>query len=210
MAMAMSMSLRSTSAAPMPRTSLSTCSHLTTSLPARQFGRIGCSLSRTLNPRTFTGVHTSVICSSLISDIQTGGFRVGTSADGLSRVWKKAPKPLREFPWRRAIERLVERLSDVAWSAAKWLLVPVILLSSLSEISYSLVQNKEFLIPIGMLAGSFLAGVLKDAAVELSEDLQVCFSLISTLNIPMALSSLFTSTAFCSLLVHKVHQFASL
>ncbi|KAJ7559903.1 hypothetical protein O6H91_04G106000 [Diphasiastrum complanatum] len=91
---------------------------------------------------------------------------------GLSRVWKKAPKPLREFPWRRAIERLVERLSDVAWSAAKWLLVPVILLSSLSEISYSLVQNKEFLIPIGMLAGSFLAGVLKDAAVELSEDLQ--------------------------------------
>eukprot|EP01018_Ginkgo_biloba_P013886 Gb_31998 [translate_table: standard] len=92
--------------------------------------------------------------------------------ENVRSLWDRCPEPIRVFPWKKAYEKFVQRLFSLAVEVAKWLFIPILIVSSLSEMTYCGGQNKELLIPIGMLAGSALAGILKETAVELSEKLK--------------------------------------
>lgn len=90
----------------------------------------------------------------------------------VKNLWERCPEPIKVFPWDRAYNFFLHRIFMLTFEVAKWMFIPVLFVSSLSEIVYCGWQNKELLIPIGMLAGIYLAGVLKETAVELSENLQ--------------------------------------
>lgn len=87
-------------------------------------------------------------------------------------LWERCPEPIKVFPWDRAYTKFFHRLFSLTFEVGKWLFIPVLFVSSLSEMTYCGWQNKELLIPIGMLAGIYLAGILKETAIELSENLQ--------------------------------------
>lgn len=87
-------------------------------------------------------------------------------------LWERCPEPIKVFPWGRAYNNFFHRLFRLTFEVAKWLFIPVLFVSSLSEMTYCGWQNKELLIPIGMLAGIYLAGIFKETAIELSENLQ--------------------------------------
>jgi hypothetical protein len=51
--------------------------------------------------------------------------------------------------------------------------IPVLAVSMLSELSYTLLQKKVFIIPAGMIGGFAFAGMLKETAIELTSEFEV-------------------------------------
>ncbi|KAF8377490.1 hypothetical protein HHK36_030870 [Tetracentron sinense] len=78
------------------------------------------------------------------------------------------PQPVKSFPWIRALENFVQLILDLICAVIKYLCVPMLAVSSLSEMSYSAHERKLFLVPFPLLAGIAVAGVLRDTALELS------------------------------------------
>jgi len=98
------------------------------------------------------------------SQAQKSSQGVMTATAGL---WSKAPEPIRVFPWVKAGRLFLERLLEQLWSVGKWLAIPVLAVSMLSELSYTLMQEKVLLIPAGMIGGIAFCGILKETALEL-------------------------------------------
>ncbi|XP_024529839.1 uncharacterized protein LOC112346051 isoform X2 [Selaginella moellendorffii] len=87
----------------------------------------------------------------------------------------KPQDPLRSFPWDVAAKRFAARLSDLVWTALKWLTIPVLLVSSASELAYTLVHGKALFVPVSMLLGIALAGIMNEVAKEVSPSLRKGF-----------------------------------
>eukprot|EP01018_Ginkgo_biloba_P006602 Gb_30168 [translate_table: standard] len=88
------------------------------------------------------------------------------------KLWEMCPEPVRVFPWKKACEKVSQRLFNLLVDVAKRLFIPVMVITSLMEIFYSIAQNKELLIPISMLAGCAFAEFFKETATELSQNLK--------------------------------------
>jgi len=88
------------------------------------------------------------------------------------KLWEVCPEPVRKFPWKKAGERVIHHLFQPILGVAKRLLIPILTVTFLMEASYCIAQNKELFIPIGLLAGSVFAEILKETAVELSQNLK--------------------------------------
>ncbi|XP_008792600.2 uncharacterized protein LOC103709155 [Phoenix dactylifera] len=88
------------------------------------------------------------------------------------KLFDAFPQPVKSFPWRRALVIFQNLIFELARAVSKYLCVPLLAVTSLSEMSYCAHERKMGLIPIPFLIGLVLAGVLKDAAVELSSDLK--------------------------------------
>lgn len=80
------------------------------------------------------------------------------------------PQPVKSFPWDKTLRSFLGLVLDLAVTVVKWLSVPVLAVSSLSEMSYCAHERKMRVIPIPFLIGFALAGVMKDTAVDLSEE----------------------------------------
>lgn len=63
---------------------------------------------------------------------------------------------------------------DLAVAVFKYLSLPILALTQLSEMSYCAHERKLLLVPIPFLVGLAVAGAMKDTAIELSGDLKVC------------------------------------
>lgn len=116
----------------------------------------------------------SVTCAFNISRGESGGLEEIKNArlEKVQNMLGDFGEPIKAFPWKKAFTRFFHHLSSLAFWVAKWLSIPVVLISSLSEMTYCGWQNKELLILYGLLSGSVLAGILKETAIELSEDFQ--------------------------------------
>lgn len=90
----------------------------------------------------------------------------------LRKLWDLFPQPVRSFPWTKALISFYQLIFELTWAVAKYLCIPLLAVSSLSEMSYCAHERKMVLIPIPLLAGFAVAGVLKDTAIELSPDLK--------------------------------------
>ncbi|MBA0743060.1 hypothetical protein Gotur_013259 [Gossypium turneri] len=98
------------------------------------------------------------------------------------RLWDSSPQPVKRFPWNRALENFVQLTLDLTLAVVKYLSVPVLAVSSLSEMSYCAHQRKLTIIPVPLLLGFVLAGFLKETALELSpllKDAEVPWHLIA-------------------------------
>lgn len=127
------------------------------------------SLSSTARP-VVQCVSSTVGGSSSEEFGKSGSDRVQNNA--ISNVWAKAPEPVRVFPWGKAGRLFVERVVYHFWTVGKWLVIPVLAVSMLSELSYTLLQKKVFIIPAGMIGGFAFAGMLKETAIELTSEFE--------------------------------------
>ncbi|KAL7002773.1 hypothetical protein U1Q18_003929 [Sarracenia purpurea var. burkii] len=102
--------------------------------------------------------------------------------DKARKIWESSPQQVKTFPWNRALENFIQLIFDLCLAVIKYLCVPVLAVSSLSELSYCAHEKKLFLIPIPLLLGVAVAGVLRETAVELSpllKDAEVPWHLIA-------------------------------
>lgn len=97
-------------------------------------------------------------------------------------LWDSSPHPVKSFPWNRTLENFIQLILDLTLAVIKYLCAPLLAVSSLSEMSYCANEKKLFLVPIPLLIGIVVAGLLKDAALELSpvlKDAEVAWHLIA-------------------------------
>ncbi|WCJ33781.1 embryo defective 1273 [Euphorbia peplus] len=98
------------------------------------------------------------------------------------KLWDSSPQPVKSFPWNRAMENFIQLVLDLAVAVIKYLCLPVLTVTSLSEMSYSAHHKKLFFVPFPLLIGVVLAGVLQETILELSpllKDAEVPWHLIS-------------------------------
>lgn len=88
-------------------------------------------------------------------------------------LWDSSPHPLKSFPWNNVLENFIQLILDLTLAVIKYLCVPLLAVSTLSEMSYCAHERKFFLVPIPILIGIVVAGVLKDAALETAPLLKV-------------------------------------
>ncbi|KAF8409985.1 hypothetical protein HHK36_002505 [Tetracentron sinense] len=98
----------------------------------------------------------------------SGKLNLDCAMDKARNFWESFPQPVKSFPWTKALENFVQLILDLICAVIKYLCVPLLAVSSLSEMSYSAHERKLFLIPFPLLAGIAVAGVLRDTALELS------------------------------------------
>ncbi|KAJ0987110.1 hypothetical protein J5N97_005466 [Dioscorea zingiberensis] len=92
--------------------------------------------------------------------------------NALEKQWKNLPQPIKNFPWTKAALNFYHLIFELTCSVAKYLCLPLLAVSSLSEMSYCAHERKMRVIPIPFLLGFAVAGVLKDTAKDLYPDLK--------------------------------------
>lgn len=90
----------------------------------------------------------------------------------ISSILAMTPEPIRVFPWGKAGSLFLQRLLHQFWTVGKWLAIPVLAVSMLSEVSYTLLQDRVLIVPVGVIGGIAFAGMMKETAVELSSSLE--------------------------------------
>ncbi|XP_057502446.1 uncharacterized protein LOC130786221 isoform X2 [Actinidia eriantha] len=93
--------------------------------------------------------------------------------DKARKMWESCPQPVKTFPWNRAMENFIQFILDLFLAVFKYLCVPVLAVSSLSEIWYCAREGMLWLVPVPLLLGVAFAGVLREMALEQSPLLKV-------------------------------------
>ncbi|ONK64837.1 uncharacterized protein A4U43_C07F30500 [Asparagus officinalis] len=93
-------------------------------------------------------------------------------ADHARELFDNLPQPVKSFPWSETLWKLMGIVLDLAVEVGKYLSLPVLALSQLSEMSYCAHERKLVLVPIPFLVGFAVAGVMKDTAAGVSSDLK--------------------------------------
>lgn len=89
------------------------------------------------------------------------------------KFWDSSPQPVKNFPWNKAFDNFIQLILDLSLAVVKYLSLPVFAVSSLSELSYCAHQKKLLFVPVPLLLGFTIAGVLKETALDSSPSLKV-------------------------------------
>jgi len=102
-----------------------------------------------------------------------GKMKLDQLIDKARKLWDSSPEPVKIFPWNRALDNFIQLILDLILVVVKYLAVPVFAVTSLSEMSYCAHERKLALVPLPVLFGVAVAGILKETALELSPHLKV-------------------------------------
>ncbi|KAA8538254.1 hypothetical protein F0562_027923 [Nyssa sinensis] len=83
------------------------------------------------------------------------------------KLWEVIPDPVKDFPWKKAEDISERKFLIVGQEALKWSLIVLFVLSSVSDVIYSISRNKELMIPLGLFVGCMVADFLKETSREL-------------------------------------------
>lgn len=111
-----------------------------------------------------------------------GKLKLNHLMDKARKLWDNCPQSVKSFPWSSALENFVQLILDLILAVVKYLCVPLLAVTSLSEMSYCAHERKLFLVPVPLLIGIAVAGVLRDTAQDLSsvlKDAEVPWHLIA-------------------------------
>ncbi|KAK7407735.1 hypothetical protein VNO78_09776 [Psophocarpus tetragonolobus] len=126
-----------------------------------------------------------ISCSMNMSAQQSddhGKMKLDQLIDKVQKLWDSSPEPVKKFPWNKALDNFIQLILDLILAVVKYLAVPVFAVTSLSEMSYCAHESKLVLVPIPVLFGFAVAGILKGTALELSprlKDAEVPWHLIA-------------------------------
>ncbi|XP_060168291.1 uncharacterized protein LOC132599083 [Lycium barbarum] len=95
-------------------------------------------------------------------------FNLVSIIDRARKLWDSTPEPVKSFPWNRALDNFVQLILDIVLSVTKYLYVPVLVVTSISELSYCAHERKLYITLLPILVGVTIAGILKSAALESS------------------------------------------
>ncbi|KAK3024542.1 hypothetical protein RJ639_043734 [Escallonia herrerae] len=134
--------------------------------------------------RVFRSSKSNIVCAVNMTAGESGEpgkLNLDHVLNKARKLWDSSPQPVKSFPWNRALENFIQLILDLGLAVIKYLCVPVLAVSSLSEMSYCIHEKKQFLIPFPLLLGVAVAGVVKETALELSpflKDAEVPWHLI--------------------------------
>lgn len=123
----------------------------------------------------FQTTQSIVSCSMNMSAAESDDPRkmnLDRAMDSARTVWESFPEPVKTFPWAKVAVNFLQLLADLVFVVVKYLSVPVLAITSLSEMSYSAHERKMAFIPVPMLAGILVAGVFNGTFLELSPTLK--------------------------------------
>ncbi|KAL5777535.1 hypothetical protein ACOSP7_010461 [Xanthoceras sorbifolium] len=83
------------------------------------------------------------------------------------RLWEAVPDSVKDFPWKKAEKKILEKLLFHGQKALKWSLIVLFIVSSLSDAIFSISRNQELIIPIGLLVGCLMTDFLRETLREL-------------------------------------------
>lgn len=112
-----------------------------------------------------------IICNMNIAAGQSDEphkFNLENVIDQARKLWDNTPAPVKSFPWNRALDHFVQLILDIVLTVTKYLYVPVLVVTSISELSYCAHERKLYITLLPFLAGVAIAGILKSAALESS------------------------------------------
>ncbi|XWS14841.1 hypothetical protein CRYUN_Cryun35bG0043100 [Craigia yunnanensis] len=82
------------------------------------------------------------------------------------KLWEHTPDSVKDFPWKKAENLLLQRLLSVGHKALKLSLVTLFVFSFLSDFIYSISRNQELMIPCGLIVGCLMTDFLKETSQE--------------------------------------------
>ncbi|KAJ8530111.1 hypothetical protein K7X08_036946 [Anisodus acutangulus] len=95
-------------------------------------------------------------------------FNLENILDQAGKLWDSAPTPVKSFPWNKTLDNFVQLILDTVLAVTKYLYVPVLVATSISELSYCAHERKLYITLFPILVGVAIAGILKSAALESS------------------------------------------
>lgn len=109
--------------------------------------------------------------------------------DKARKLWDSSPQPVKSFPWIRALDNFIQLILDLVLAVVKYLSVPLLVVTSLSEMSYCAHERKLKLVLFPFFLGTAIAGVLRRTALDISPLLKdaevpwhlICMALFFTL-----------------------------
>ncbi|KAL4615530.1 hypothetical protein ACB092_07G132300 [Castanea dentata] len=135
--------------------------------------------------RAFQNTRPKVLCAINMSAGQSddhGKFKLDHLMNKARKLWDNCPQSVKSFPWKKALGNFVQLILDLTLVVVKYLCVPLLAVSSLSEMSYCAHERKLFLVPAPLVIGITVAGVLRETALDLSprlKDAEVPWHLIA-------------------------------
>ncbi|XP_047327636.1 uncharacterized protein LOC124931252 [Impatiens glandulifera] len=87
-------------------------------------------------------------------------------------MWENCPDEVKTFPWDRAVENFIQLILDLVLAVVKYLSVPLLAITTLSEMSYCAHERKLVLVPIPFVIGFTIAGILRTSVLKLSPHLK--------------------------------------
>ncbi|KAG2705492.1 hypothetical protein I3760_05G056300 [Carya illinoinensis] len=135
--------------------------------------------------RAFQNTRHTISCAINMSAGQSddpGQLNLKHLIDKARKLWDGCPQPVKSFPWNRALDNFIQLILDLILAVVKYLCVPLLAISSLSEMSYCAHERKLFLLPVPVLIGIAVAGVFRDTALDISpllKDAEVPWHLIA-------------------------------
>ncbi|XVF39745.1 hypothetical protein PTKIN_Ptkin01aG0057500 [Pterospermum kingtungense] len=82
------------------------------------------------------------------------------------KLWERTPDSVKDFPWKKAENLLLQRLVSVGYKALKLCLVTFFVFCLLSDFIYSVSRNQELMIPFGLFVGCLMSDFLKETSQE--------------------------------------------
>ncbi|GAB2293156.1 hypothetical protein Dimus_027364 [Dionaea muscipula] len=119
----------------------------------------------------FLKTRSNVSCAVSMADGGTGGsgeVDLDHIIGKVKKYWGKLPQPVKTFPWSQVLENFIQLVFDLTVVVIKCLSVPLLAISSLSELSYCAHERKLRLVPIPLIIGFAVGGFLRGIAEELS------------------------------------------
>ncbi|KAG6492718.1 uncharacterized protein LOC122000161 [Zingiber officinale] len=92
--------------------------------------------------------------------------------DDILKMFDGFPEPVKNFPWMRVVRIFQSIIFELVLAVLRYLSVPLLAITSLSEMSYCAHERKMGVIPIPFAFGFTLAKVLKGVAEDFSSDLK--------------------------------------
>lgn len=93
--------------------------------------------------------------------------------DKARKYWDKCPQPVKVFPWNKALESFIQLIVNLTLAVVRYVCVPLLAISSLSEMSYCAQERRLFFTPVPFLLGILVAGILRETVLEVSPLLKV-------------------------------------
>ncbi|KAL4394680.1 hypothetical protein AHAS_Ahas02G0176200 [Arachis hypogaea] len=80
-----------------------------------------------------------------------GKIKLNQLPDNAQKLWNSSPEPVKKFPWNRVLDNFIQLILDLFVDIVKCLLVPMFIVTSISELSYFAHEWKLTLVPIPFL-----------------------------------------------------------
>lgn len=112
-----------------------------------------------------------VSCAASAADGQAGDsgkFNLDHIKAKVKNFCDQLPEPVKAFPWIQVLENFLQLVLDLSLTVIKYLSIPLLAVTSISELIYCAHERKLDLVPIPLICGIVVGGIMTATAEKLS------------------------------------------